>query len=356
MKISFFMPKLDIGGIERVFITYANELVQRGYDIDFVLCVTGGTLQPLLSKKIRVINLGNIKLRKSLFPLRSYLKKVKPDYLYTGSNLQNIISIIAGYKLKTKIIISQHNYFNIDVQKQGKWSFFEQKAMRLIYPHANYIIAVSKGIKEYLTNSIKIKENKIIYLPNPIDIKYTITQSKEKVPEKLPEKYIIYIGRLSPVKNLSLLLEAFDKANINETHLIIVGDGNEYENIKEKASKLSKKDKIFLLGSKSNPLPYLANALCTVLCSYSEALPTILLESMTLNIPIIATPTQGALELIPKTKGNYISKDFNDVNEFKNLLELAFHNSYINNMEEYITTFSIKQIVDKFESIIICSQ
>lgn len=356
MKISFFMPKLDIGGIERVFITYANELVKRGYDVNFVLCISGGTLQPLLSKEIKIINLGNIKLRRALFPLRNYLKKDKPDYLYTGSNLQNIISIIAGYKLKTKIIISQHNYFNIDVQKQGKWSFFEQKAMRLIYPHANYIIAVSKGIKEYLINSIKIKENKIIYLPNPIDIKYTIARSKEKVPEKLPEKYIIYIGRLSPVKNLSLLLEAFDKANINETHLIIIGDGIEYEKIKETAFNLSKKDKIHLLGSKSNPLPYLANALCTVLCSYSEALPTILLESMTLNVPIIATPTQGALELIPRIKGNYISKSFNDVNELKNLLELTFKNNFINNMEEYIATFSIKHIVDKFESSITSSR
>lgn len=343
------MPKLDIGGIERVFITYANELVQRGYDIDFVLCISGGTLQPLLNKKIKIINLGNIKLRKALFPLRKYLIREKPLCLYTGSNLQNIISIIAGYKLKTKIIISQHNYFDIDTQKT-KWAFIEQKAMRLIYPHADCIIAISKGIKEYLINSIKIKENKITYLPNPIDIEETKKQAKQKIKEKLPDKYIVFIGRLSPVKNIKLLLHAFDCSNIDDTNLLIVGDGIDKENIKLEVENMKKKDKVLFVGKKSNPLPYLANALCLVLCSYSEAMPAILLESMALNIPIIATPTKGAIELIANTNGNYIGKTFDDIFEYKELIEITYNNKdvYFNDI---INTYSSNNIVDKLENI-----
>ena len=349
MKISFFMPKLDIGGIERVFITYANELDKRGYDIDFVLCVSGGTLQPLLNKKIKVFNLGNIKLRKALFPLRNYLKKEKPIFLFTGSNLQNLISIIAGYKLKTKIVISQHNYFDIDTQ-QTKWAFVEQKAMRIIYPHADCIIAISKGIKEYLINSIKIKENKITYLPNPIDIEATKNQAKQYLPEKLPNKYIVFIGRLSPVKNLKLLIHAFDCSNINDTHLLIVGDGIDKENIEHEVENIKKKDKVIFVGKKSNPLPYLANASCLVLCSYSEAMPAILLESMALNIPIIATPTKGAIELIANTNGNYIGKSFDDIYEYKELIEKIYNNKNVY-FNDIINTYSSNYIVDKLENI-----
>ena len=115
-KIAFFMPKLDIGGIERVFITYANELVNRGFIVDFVLCKTGGTLQTLLCDEVNIYDLGGLQLRNAFFPLRKYLKVNKPDYLYTGSNYQNLLCTIVCLGVKTKVVISQHNYFDIDVK------------------------------------------------------------------------------------------------------------------------------------------------------------------------------------------------------------------------------------------------
>ena len=49
LKIAFFLPTLNIGGIERVFITYANYLTEKEYDIDFVLCKKEGKLLSLLN-------------------------------------------------------------------------------------------------------------------------------------------------------------------------------------------------------------------------------------------------------------------------------------------------------------------
>ena len=37
-KISFFLPSFNIGGVERVFINYANALSDKGYNVDFVVC------------------------------------------------------------------------------------------------------------------------------------------------------------------------------------------------------------------------------------------------------------------------------------------------------------------------------
>lgn len=41
LKIAFFLPTLNVGGIERVFITYANSLSEF-YDVEFVLCKKEG--------------------------------------------------------------------------------------------------------------------------------------------------------------------------------------------------------------------------------------------------------------------------------------------------------------------------
>lgn len=61
LKIAFFLPTLNVGGIERVFITYANSLSEF-YDVEFVLCKKEGILLKELSSKVNVYNLGNVRL------------------------------------------------------------------------------------------------------------------------------------------------------------------------------------------------------------------------------------------------------------------------------------------------------
>ena len=72
LKIAFFLPTLNVGGIERVFITYANSLSEF-YDVEFVLCKKEGILLKELSSKVNVYNLGNVRLANSFYYLRKYL-------------------------------------------------------------------------------------------------------------------------------------------------------------------------------------------------------------------------------------------------------------------------------------------
>lgn len=51
LKIAFFLPTLNVGGIERVFITYGNSLSEF-YDVEFVLCKKEGILLKELSSKV----------------------------------------------------------------------------------------------------------------------------------------------------------------------------------------------------------------------------------------------------------------------------------------------------------------
>ena len=347
---SFFMPKLDIGGIERVLINYANELLNNGWEVDFVLCRTGGCLQTLLDKNIKIVNLGEISLKKSFFPLRNYLKKRNPAFLYTGANLQNMVCIVSAWRLNTKVIISQHNYFDIDVKHLGLWSHVEQRLMHFLYPKADYIISVSDGIKDYLIGEIGVKKNRITVLPNPIDIEETISRSKDSS-IKVPNRYIVFIGRISEVKNLDFLIKAYEKAELDGFSLVFVGDGVLLDDLKEKASKSAKRNSIFFTGSLENPLPFLANASCLVLCSLSEALPTILIEALILNVRIVATPTKGAKEILSCIPESLISNSFDNVSEFANLLEKACESSRIST-RCYASKYDKKNIMKQFNTLI----
>ena len=87
-KVAFFLPTLNIGGIERVFITYANYLIDKKYNIYFILCKRRGELLSLLDSNIKLYHLGNVQLKFSFLKLRQSLKEIQPDVIVSGGIFQ----------------------------------------------------------------------------------------------------------------------------------------------------------------------------------------------------------------------------------------------------------------------------
>ena len=86
LKIAFFLPTLNVGGIERVFITYANSLSEF-YDVEFVLCKKEGILLKELSSKVNVYNLGNVRLANSFYYCIYNHRTTKTNQKYPSVNL-----------------------------------------------------------------------------------------------------------------------------------------------------------------------------------------------------------------------------------------------------------------------------
>lgn len=311
-KIVFFTPSLDVGGIENVFITYANYMANKEYLVSYVCCRKNGLLEKNLSSKIIIYNLGDIKLRNSLIPIVRILKKIQPDYLISGGDLPNIIAVIATFFLPTiRSIVSHHNYPNIEHKHN------HQHLLRVIYNKAFKVISVSHGIAQYL-QSIGIKEEKITTIYNPIDVKQIISKSHEKLDININNNYLIFVGRLSPVKNLSMMLKAFClvKRKCPNLQLIIVGDGPEKETLVNQTTNLNLLDDVVFTGALSNPFPLISSSKAVLLPSLSEALPTIILESFVLGIPVVATPTNGAIDPLSNGYYGYLSPSITSSEDF----------------------------------------
>ena len=351
-KISFFLPSLNIGGIEQVFITYANKLKQRNYDIEFVLCKKEGLLLNSLSKDINVISLGEIQLRKAFMPLRDYLKMSDPDIIVTGGDFPNIVLIITSLiaKTKTKIVISQHNYPNLE-NSFTWWLRASQLWIKMFYNLSSVILAVSVGVKTYLTDDLGLIQDKVLLLHNPIDYDLMVKKSKEVIEVNLPAKFIVFVGRISVVKNLQLLIRSFANLQPNNCGLVIVGDGPALEDLRLLISELNLTE-VYCLGGVSNPMPIIKDSSCLVLPSFSEAFPTVLLEAMSLNIPIVSTPTKGALEILKGVPNAFISKGFSDEKEFSQLIDKAISSQSID-MKYLLKPYLIENIIEEFEDKIL---
>lgn len=128
----------------------------------------------------------------------------------------------------------------------------------------------------------------------------------------LPERYerstedsrdetrFIFVGRLTPIKGLRVLLEAFVEARRTrpDIHLTLVGDGDDRAYLEGLAAPLG--DAVRFTGylSQEEVAQALADADALLLPSFAEGLPVVLMEAMASGKPVIATQVAGVSELV----------------------------------------------------------
>lgn len=322
-KIAIFSPGLNIGGIEKVFLNYAS-LLSKNYNVSFVTCYENADLINLIPSSVNVVNFRTNKLSRSLFHIISFLRKERPNYILTA-NAATIIIVLAKILAfsKVRILASHHNYINQEIH-----SFRDSFILYRIYNFCWNVIAVSEGIKKHLIDQ-GVNPRKIQLINNPINIR-EINFKLSDDSFFITTPYILFVGRLSVVKNLFFLIRSFQILTKNNDHikLIIVGDGPEKGRLENEILKLNLQNKVILTGALENPYPLISKSSLIVLPSYSEAYPTILLESLYLGKTIVATPTIGALDILCNGNLGYISTSFDNKQEFASLLEKGISSSY----------------------------
>ena len=233
--------------------------------------------------------------------LIKYFNEEKPDVIF--AYLQGVTPIIARIfaKHKPKIILSIQGLpdFLASNEVYKEYPLYKKLESKLrifiwkkLYSKADYIIALTEKTK----NSLKqfLNTENIIYIPNPIiDKEEIINNSNEKIEENLflEGEYILAIGRLTKQKDFVTLIKSFKIVNqsFKNLKLIILGEGEERENLTILIKNLDLENKVILYGFVSNPYKYLKNAKLFVLSSLWEDPGHVLMESAFLKIPIVAT-------------------------------------------------------------------
>ena len=140
--------------------------------------------------------------------------------------------------------------------------------------------------------------------------------------QRLQDKFIITQGgtRLTGRKGIRYLIEAVSKiaARHPQVYLKIIGEGDEKENLENQSRELGVGAKVEFLGKIPNAdLPvFYQEASLFVLPSLNEGMSNAMLEALASELPIVATDTGGARELIKDGINGYIIK-------FKNSADIA---------------------------------
>ncbi len=206
--------------------------------------------------------------------------------------------------------------------------------------------------------------DKLVILPNSININSVLKKSECLIhlPNSLNSKeYFVSVARLTPQKNIPLLLKSYALAKKQGCSwpLVIIGDGEEKNQLLNLCSELNIKNDVYFLGYQTNPYPYITNAGAFVMSSREEGFPVSLLEAMAVGCPIIslACPT-GPTDILQNGKiGKLVPFTEKNPNELSiAMLEIshnqALRQTYAQESTLFIQNFSSHKITRDFMSLL----
>jgi N-acetylgalactosamine-N,N'-diacetylbacillosaminyl-diphospho-undecaprenol 4-alpha-N-acetylgalactosaminyltransferase len=303
--IALFAAFIGFSGTERVVCRLANELVKY-YDVTLVLMFNSIDLP--IHEDVNIVCISNkgqhynnskvSKLSTFLFSAIKYSKIIKENKIDISISFlikQNIINAITKLRNpKLKTIISERCF------PSKTYGAFGKQLVNYFYNKNNALFSNSVHINKDLQDNFGLKiPAHVIYNPiYTLDNKPSFLNNPE---EKKPFK-IVAVGRLNPVKNYKSLIESIPLIN-EMVSLNIYGAGVLEEELKTLTSALNLNKTVTFKGNSSTIDQEILKHHCLVLTSLSEGFPNVILEAMSLGVPVIATNCMsGPLELLNNNK------------------------------------------------------
>lgn len=303
-KIAIVIADLVLGGGQRSALNLASAL-SKDHDVT-VLVFQDNFRQYDVPCKLINLNcpdqnstlLKAYNVLKRAWRLRRNFKENNYDHIFGFMESANFPTALAAPKALLSVHCNPH-----ELNK------YEALLLRVTYPRASHIIAVSEDVATILRDDFGMKNVTRIYnLVSFDDIQ------KQAVEEYIhPRPYIVALGRLADVKRLDLLIDAYAKSKMkDECDLLLIGEGEMRDSIESQIADLSLQGKVILTGSQKNPFKYLKNAELLALSSRTEAFPMVLIESLVLSCPVVATdcPT-GPREIVIDGKNGLLVENGN---------------------------------------------
>lgn len=168
----------------------------------------------------------------------------------------------------------------------------------------------------------------------------------------------VSIGRLHSRKGYHKLILAHARLIADGFHhsVIVVGDGEEFQNLKQQIADKKVEDTFILAGNKMNPYPYVKNADYFILPSESEAWPLVIAEALILQKPVIATRTGDIPAMVDHGKTGYLINYETD-EMYASMKKFLTEPELISEMKKNLISieeqFDSQKIFDAVENIII---
>ncbi len=313
-RILFVITKSSFGGAQRYVYELATNLPKDEFDVHIAVGGNGPLIAKLTEAGIPVHRLTEaqrdihlFKEVKVLHRLITIIRKVRPNVVHLNSpkmgGIGSVAARICGIK---NIIYTNHG-----------WPFKEDRPtwQRILITGFSWLtvyfctktIVLSK-IEQDMIPAWLYLSHKLVLIPNGVRSFDPLNREDARVfllgqhtAEKIQQEHVRIVGTISELhknKGLIYAIEGFANAQLQNTILIIIGEGEERARLEAAIKKHDIADKVFLVGHVDDARRYLPAFDYFMMSSIKEGLPYALLEAGSLGLPVIATAIGGIPEII----------------------------------------------------------
>lgn len=265
-------------------------------------------------KQIHLLEAQNVRyFSLPKYTKKAFLKIMWEQFLFSSVLRRKKVTVLHGpsfmlpVKKTCSAVITVHDLAFLRYPEAFTWA--TRMYYRLFFPrslkNADMIIADSHATKNDIIKEYGLHPNKIKVIHLAVEDEFKRVQEKEaleKIRKKynLPEKFFLFVGLLSPRKNLVNILKAYERLGVSHHLVLVGGKGWLYEDIFAEIEMLGIREKVHWIGYVEDrmelPAFYtLAEAL--VFPSFYEGFGFPILEAMACGCPVITSAVSSMPEI-----------------------------------------------------------
>jgi len=339
LHVGLVLPELDGGGAQRITLTLAESLIERGHTVDLVMERIAGQYREHIPKGLRLCypsawnadrellrywrergvqmqeltvnpmgalwswlvlerkRLGvRVRRRYALYAygIARYVRKFSPDLLLSALPTGNASSVYAVELIgrSVPLVVTVHN--------NASQSYVRDRlhTARALYPRAEAVVAVSNGLRDDVQRSLGVEPEAVhtIYNPIPVDGIRRLAQDPPPHPWLMDGQppVILNVGRETPAKDYLTLVRAFGMARRKiRSRMLIMGNFSESYRLElmSASRRGGAAEDLDFAEFDENPFRSMRKARLFALSSHWEGLPTVLIESLGCGTPVVSTDT-----------------------------------------------------------------
>lgn len=294
LKILLPTTRLDIGGAETHVLGLAKQLKRMGHYP--IIISSGGVYVEELKREgiphhyVPLDDKRCTDLLESFKIFGGIIKEEKIDIIHTHGRIASLISKTASIVYKVPFMTTAHALFS------------HGGGLKYLTFWGDEVIAISEDVKQHLMDKFGVGEEKITIIENGIDTYAFNTYSNnmnliEELGLDRDSIKILYISRLSgTLADLAVrIIKSFPELSrkLDKVELLIVGDGDDYEQVRGVHRQIDPMKKSIKLLGKRTDIPEIMNSADVVVAVGRTAL-----EAMAVKKPVILAGGEGYLGLL----------------------------------------------------------
>lgn len=357
-KVLHLAHEMGVGGTQQVIRQLISSLDTNRYECR-VACLDGmvGMIGEELQNNgigFHVFNRQPGFDRQLIREIKSVLVSESIDIVHCHQYTPYTYGVLAAMFTDVKVVFTEHGRFYPD-----SYSWKRRLLNPMLQRRTDSIVAISAATADALAEYEWFSRGAIDVIYNGTDVQPSRDSDAREALGIAPGTLVFgTIARFDPIKNLTMMIEGFRAVHeqMPDTMLLMVGDGDEREELEATVEKAGLQDNVVFTGYQSDTARYMSVIDVYLLTSYSEGTSMTLLEAMATCKPPIVTAVGGNVEIVEHQKNGLVIES-GDTNALaKHMAELVTDEQQRSRLgaaarQEYEARFSVSSMTEHYQSV-----